>query len=107
MEGTWAEEIAGRCQITFSYHGEGSLNVDISWSSSAWERSRWMMTANVYRNDIFVYEDGHYWVETYTDDTTYTISDESFGGTGSFYIQDGKLHWVNNQTGEETVFVPV
>jgi hypothetical protein len=51
------------------------------------------------------YEDGHSWVESYTDDTHYTISDEAFGGTGSFYIENGLLHWVNNQTGENTVFV--
>ena len=63
------------------------------------------MTANIYRNDIMTYEDGHSWVESYTDDTHYTISDEAFGGTGSFYIENGLLHWVNNQTGENTVFV--
>ena len=107
FEGRWAEEIAGRCQITFSYRAEGSWNVDISWSGSAWERTRWNMTANIWRDDIAVYDDAHAWTETYTSDTSYTISDESFGGTGSFFIRDGKLHWVNNQTGEEIVLVPV
>ena len=107
FEGRWAEEIAGRCQITFSYRAEGSWNVDISWSGSAWERARWNMTANIWRDDIAVYDDAHAWTETYTSDTSYTISDESFGGTGSFFIRDGKLHWVNNQTGEEIVLVPV
>ncbi len=106
FEGRWAEEIAGRCQAEFTYRGEGSMNVSISWSSSAWQRSRWTMTADVYKNDIMVYNDGHYWVETYTDDSHYTTSDESFGGTGSFYLQDGKLHWVNDQTQEEVVLVP-
>ena len=105
FEGRWAEQIAGRCQITFTYRAEGSMNVDISWSGSAWQRARWNMTANIYRNDIMTYEDGHSWVESYTDDTHYTISDEAFGGTGSFYIENGLLHWVNNQTGENTVFV--
>ncbi len=65
-----------------------------------------MMTANVYRNDIMIYEDGHYWVETYSSDTSYTVSQESFGGTGSFYIENGKLHWINDQTGQETVLIP-
>ena len=106
FEGRWAGEIAGRCQLTMSYYAEGSVKVDISWSSSAWERSRWQMTANVYRNDIMIYEDGHSWVETYTDDTHYTVSDESIGGTGSFYIEDGKLHWVDNSTGENVTFIP-
>ena len=106
LEGRWAEEIAGRCQIDFTYAGEGSVNADISWSSSAWERARWKMKADVYRNDIFVYEDGHYWVETYSDNGNPVVSQESFGGTGSFYLQNGKLHWYNEQTGTDTVFIP-
>ena len=106
FEGRWAEEIAGRCQINFTYRGEGSMNVDIAWSSSAWQRARWTMTANVSKKDIMEYTDGHYWVENYTDDSHYTVSDESYNGTGRFFIQDGKLHWVDDQTGQETVCKP-
>lgn len=107
FEGRWAEEIAGRCTVEFSYRGEGSMNVNIRWSGSAWQCYYWQMTANVYRNDILVYDDGHSWVETYNDDgTSFTVTEEAFGGTGSFYMQDGKLHWYNNQTEEDTVFIP-
>ena len=106
FEGRWADETAGRCQIEFSYRGEGSMDVKITWSSSANERSCWEMTANVYKNDIMVYQDGHAWVETYSDDSHSTVSDESFNETGSFYLLDGKLHWVNDKTSEETVFIP-
>ncbi|MBQ3482226.1 MAG: hypothetical protein IJH48_07925 [Oscillospiraceae bacterium] len=106
FEGMWAEEIAGRCQILFSYRGEGSQNVEITWSGSAFERRCWEMTADVYKNDIMIYENAHSWVETYTDEENYTVSDESFDGTGSFYLEDGKLHWINDQTGEDTVFIP-
>ncbi len=81
------------------------MNVSITWSGSAWERACWSMTANIYKNDIMTYSDGHSWVETYTDDTHYTTSEEHFGETGSFSLQDGKLHWTNDQTGEDTVFV--
>ena len=105
FDGRWADEVAGRCQITLSFRSEGSWNVDISWANSAAQRVVWTMTANVYRDDILVYDDGHCWTETYTDDTTFEVSDETFNGSGSFFIQDGKLHWVNNQTGEETVLV--
>ena len=104
--GRWAEEIAGRCQVEIRYLSEGSVNVDIRWSGSAWELARWQMTANVYRNDILVYDDAHYWVESYLNDTTFNITQESFGGSGSFYLQDGKLHWHDNQTGQDTVLVP-
>ena len=106
FEGRWAEEIAGRCQLTMTYRAEGSMNVSVTWSSSAWQRACWTMTADVYKNDILIYEDGHYWVETFSDDTHFTVSDESFNGTGSFYMQDGKLHWVNDQTQTETVLIP-
>lgn len=106
FEGRWAEEIAGRCQITITYRAEGSMNVDISWSGSAWQRSRWQMTANVSGYDSMSYNDGHSWVETYTDETHYTVTDEVFGGSGLFYIQNGKLHWYDAQTGQETVLVP-
>ena len=107
FEGRWADEIAGRCLVTFSYRGEGSMSVDITWSGSAWERARWNMTADIYKDDIMLYRDGHYWVERYTDDTHFTVSEESFGGTGSFAMQDGKIHWINDQTGAETVLIPV
>ena len=103
--GRWAEEIAGRCQINITTRSDGNLDVDISWSGSAWQRSRWQMTATE-RWGVMYYDDGHSWVETYNDNgSSYSISNESYNGTGSFYIQDGKLHWYNDQTGEETVFV--
>ncbi len=106
FEGRWAEEIAGRCVINFSYNGEGSVKADITWSSSAWERSRWQMTADVYKNDIMIYKDGHSWVETYNSNNSMTVTGDTTGGTGSFYMEDGKLHWVNDQTKEEVVLVP-
>lgn len=104
--GRWADAIAGRCQLTITYRAEGSMNVDIRWSGSAWQLARWQMTANTYRDDILTYNDGHSWVETYSDDTSYTISDEVFGGTGSFYFRDGQLHWYDEQTGQDTAFIP-
>ncbi|MBO5556334.1 MAG: hypothetical protein J5927_04040 [Oscillospiraceae bacterium] len=106
FEGRWAEETAGRCVAVFTYRSEGSMSVSVTWQSSAAKRALWAMTANTYKNDILTYSDGHYWVETYTDDTNFTVTEESFGGTGSFFIQDGKLHWVNDQTKEETILIP-
>ncbi len=102
----WAEEIAGRCQINFTYLTENSMLVDIAWSGSAWESAHWQMTATKYNGIAMNYTDGHYWVETYTDDTHYEISGEEFDQSGYFYLQDGKLHWYNDQTGEDTTFVP-
>ena len=50
------------------------------------------------------YDDAHAWVESYADG--YIVSDESYGGTGSLYMQDGKLHWYNDVTGQLTGLVP-
>ena len=105
FEGRWAGEYASRCQIIFSPCPTGGYNVDISWSNSAFERVRWNMTARVNDSSVAVYSDGHQWTETYTTDTEYTISNEVFNETGSFYIQEGKLYWVNNHTGETTSFI--
>ncbi len=106
FEGHWADVVAGRCQATFSYRGDGSMNVNISWSGSAWEHACWQMTASVYKDNVMVYADGHSWVETYYNDSIYSVSDDKYGGSGSFYLLNGQLHWYNDQTGEETVFVP-
>ena len=105
FEGRWAEETSGRCQITFTTRDTGSYITDVSWSSSAVEKSCWKMTANSIDASTLVYSDGHYWIETYADENVYTISDEAFEQTGNFTIKDGKLHWVNNDTGTTTVFV--
>ena len=105
FEGRWVGEIAGRCSLTMTYKSEGCQSVDITWSGSAADKSRWTMTANVTRNDIMEYTDGHYWAEKYTDDTHYTVQEEAYNQTGRFYLQDGKLHWVNDNTKEETILI--
>ena len=105
FEGRWAEEINGRCQIVFTYRSGGGVDAEITWSGSAWQRSCWEMTATFFKDDILVYENAHSWIETYSDNNFYTISDETYGGTGRFYMQGPKLHWMNDQTGEDTVFV--
>ena len=105
-EGRWADEIAGRCVITIETRAPGSYNVDVVWSSSSFETARWKMTGNSGTNNTLIYNDGHYWMETYTSETEFVISDEVFSQTGSFFLLDGKLNWINDQTGEQTIFVP-
>ena len=108
FNGRWAEEIAGRCVVTMTYAGEGRSKVNITWSSSAFERAVWSMTADVTGYDTMTYKDGEYHVETYTDDTTFTISDQKFNGSGSFFINPaGKLEWTDNLTGQSVVLVRI
>lgn len=105
FEGLWAD-VTGRCQATFAYRGDSSMNVSINRYDSTWGHACWQMTASVYRNNVMVYSDGHSWVENYYNDSIFSVSDDKYGGSGSFCLLDGNLHWYNDQTGEETVFVP-
>lgn len=103
--GSWVDEATG-IWIDITYKTEGSVNVNVCWSNSAWQRSRWQMMAYVYQNGIMVYDNCHFWIETGIDGTEYTILSESYDGTGSFYVKEGKLHWYNDLTGQLTVLVP-
>lgn len=104
--GSWVDEATGSCRINISHCTEGSVNVDVSWANSAWSRSRWQMMAYVYKDGIMVYDSSHFWIETCMDGSNYSVSSESFDGTGSLYLQDGKLHWYNDLTGQLSVLVP-
>ena len=104
--GRWAQE-NGRCYLEFVSNGEGSVKANITWSQSNAERKCWSMIANSERDNVMAYTDGHSWVETYSDDTTYTVSQETSDEHGSFYMQDGKLHWYNDMNSTDTVLVPV
>ena len=106
FQGRWADETAGKCVLTFSNRDESSRNVDIIWNNGANERICWKMTAKAQKDDMMIYEDGHTWTETYTDESNYTVSNESYGGTGSFYFSGGKLYWYNDQTHQETAMIP-
>jgi hypothetical protein len=105
FEGRWVEPNAGRCQLTFTYAGEGSVRANVVWSGSAYERACWDMTASAYK-DMMVYDSGHAWTETWSDDSHYTVSNESYNASGSFYFVNGRLVWYNDQTGEEVTMVP-
>ncbi len=104
--GSWVDEATGSCRINISYCTEGSVNVDVSWANSAWSRSRWQMMAYVYKDGIMVYDSSHFWIETCMDGSNFSVSSETNDGTGSLYLQDGKLHWYNDLTGQLTVLVP-
>ena len=106
FEGNWSDTVDGRCQILFTYRDENSLNVGILWRDLSGRRDCWNMTATVYSEGVLVYSDGHYWAEVYSNDNSYTVASESWNGTGSFYFENGSLHWYNGQTGEEVVLKP-
>ena len=104
FEGRWAEEISGRCVLYFSYRTQDSVSVNIEWPNSAFERYCWTMTAFANGYGDMVYTDGYSWVETYINDTDYVVSGQTYNGRGYFYMNGNKLHWVDADTGRETVF---
>ena len=104
--GNWADEATGLCQILFTYRDESSWYVGILRRDTSGRRDCWNMTATVYSEGVLVYEDGYHWAETYSNDNSYETSDETWYGTGSFYMENGRLHWYNAQTGEEIILIP-
>lgn len=106
FEGNWADEETGNCQILFTYRSEGSLNVGILRRNPSGTRDCWNMTTSVYRDGVLIYEDGHHWVESYSNDNSFAVSDETWNEVGSFYLENGRLHWYNGQTAEEITLLP-
>ena len=106
FEGEWAEENSGLCRILFTWRDESSWYVGIIRRDTSGLRDCWNMTGKFYSDGVLVYDDGYHWTETYSNDNSYEKSDETWNGTGSFYLENGRLHWYNAQTGEELVLVP-
>ena len=106
FNGNWADEETGLCQILFTYRDDSSRYVGILWRDTTGRRDCWNMTATAYSENVLIYEDGYHWAETYSNDNSYEVSDETWNGSGSFYIENGKLHWYNAQTGEEVILIP-
>ena len=106
FEGEWAEESSGLCRILFTWHDESSWYVGIIRRDTSGLRDCWNMTGKFYSDGVLVYDDGHHWTETYSNDNSYETSNETWNGTGSFYLENGRLHWYNAQTGEELILVP-
>ena len=106
FNGNWADEETGLCQILFTYRDDSSRYVGILRRDTSGRRDCWNMTATAYSENVLIYEDGYHWAETYSNDNSYEVSDETWNGSGSFYIENGRLHWYNAQTGEEVVLIP-
>ena len=88
--------------MTLTNAGEGRLKGEVVWSSTAWERSVWTMTADVTGRDYLEYHDGQYWVETYSDDgSSYSVSNKRTDESGSFRLNEqGKLVWHDASMGD-------
>ena len=50
--GSWVDEATG-LWIDISYKTEGSVDVNVCWSNSPWQRSHWQMMAYVYKQFLY------------------------------------------------------
>ena len=95
FSGDWTEPMSGRARISIVSTGENTYDIEILWSSSAFESANWTMTGTYYDSTgTMEYTDGRYFVRTYTDDENYTDEEFYNDGAGYFWMEEeGKLGW--------------
>ena len=110
MVGVWAEKIAGRgfIEITKSAE-EGKYDVLINWSSSAWQKTVWTMTAEATGSGAELrYENGKRSDLTWKSENDMTEEVVYENGTGTFnLLSTFELVW-DDETGhaaDDTVFI--
>ena len=106
FDGSWAGEIpADRCRLTMTNIGEGRFSVEVRWSDSAFSSAVWRMTADATGYNTLTYSNCEYCIETYSDATHYTVSNQAGGGTGSLSLtEQGKLQWKDSLSGNNVIF---
>ena len=99
FEGEWTEEIAHRGMINISPVDDKSFTIGIFWGSSAFEQAVWTMTGTFNESTgKLEYKDCKYLIRTYTDEENYTDDVKYEDGTGTFYIEGGKLCWKSDKS---------
>lgn len=110
FSGTYTEPMAGRCTIDIMSTGNNNYQVNVRWSSSAFESSNWEIDATYYDSTTLLeYTGAKYFVRTYTSEEEYTDEVMYVDGAGEFWFEeDGTLGWrsansdVDGITGETT-----
>ena len=104
FSGLWAEEIAGRGTITFTKTEDNKYTAEVRWSASAFEYAVWTMDAEYFKGSkLLEYMNCQYKIVTYTDETTFTENSVYTGGTGYFWLEDGKLGWKSDNSKQDGI----
>ena len=104
FSGVWAEEIAGRGNIEFTKTADNKYTVSIHWSASAFEYASWTMDAEYFKGSkLLEYMNCEYKIVTFTDETTSTETSVYTGGTGYFWLEDGKLGWKSDNSKQDGI----
>lgn len=99
--GTWWDLQSTRCNLDIVALGDDQFLVTIRWSSGANSGSEWKMTARYDQATGFlVYQDGRKVFYEYNDLGARQDQTVYEDGTGSFYLADGYLYWVDNKEHE-------
>ncbi len=96
--GTWAEKIAGRGVITIQKTGNGTYDIAVRWSSSAFESANWSMKGTDDGKGSIRYTGCLSYTRTYTTDTAYSDKINYQDGSGRFSLNtDGTMTWSSDK----------
>lgn len=109
LVGEWAESIAGRGVIEIAKAEDGTYNVLVNWSSSAFEHSAWQMTGVAGTGAVISYDDCKLTNIVSESETESTDTVEYENGTGRLFLEDGNLVWVDEvqHIADGSVFIKV
>lgn len=96
--GTWWDLSSQRCNLDITSLENDQFLVIISWGSGAYSGAEWKMTARYDQATGFLnYQDGRKVFYEYNDLGERQDQVVYEDGTGSFYLADGYLYWVDNK----------
>ena len=95
LEGSWAEETAGRASMQITALGSEGIKIEVSWANSAFETCRWVMTGTVSEDGLIYYRDCRKSTVTCAEDGSETEKVDYENADGYFALspEDGKLYW--------------
>lgn len=96
--GTWWDLQSTRCNLDIVALGDDQFLVTVRWGSGAYSGAEWKMTARYDQATGFlVYQDGRKVFYEYNDLGVRQEQTVYEDGTGSFYLDNGYLYWVDNK----------
>ncbi len=103
--GRWSETVAKRAIITVVPR-DGAYEVTVTWPNGAARKTYWRMTAEPAGSDAFAYEDCVCTERQYDRDGNYTEEILYENGSGTFFLNGGRLTWSNDadDVAKESVF---
>lgn len=94
--GTWWDVWSQRCTLKIDILDDYTISVEINWSSSASENTKWTMIGTWdSETALLSYENGVKKTIVYSEGGTEQVVDSYDDGSGIFYFASGYLHWLD------------